>query len=67
MRLFIDENGKMYKAEKPKSENDMERMNPSKEQIDALPEDGSALTLFQYAEAMRLMDTGVEEIINEIA
>jgi hypothetical protein len=67
MRLFIDQNGKMYKAEEPKDLSDMERLNASPEQIDALPEDGSAISIYEFEKAIRLMNTGVEEIINEVA
>lgn len=56
MRFFIDINGFSYKADKPKDPNDMERMNPSPDQLAALPDDGTAISLFDHAEELRLID-----------
>lgn len=67
MRVFIDQNGKTYKAETPRDLSDIERLNVSDAQIDALPEDGSTLDIADYAKAIRLMDTNIQEIIDEIA
>lgn len=58
MQLFIHSNGTIYKAEEPKFPDDMERTNASQEQIDALPDDGSAITFTEHEKRINLFRQG---------
>lgn len=53
-RLFINENGYTYKAEFAKSPADMERLNPSFIQLEVLPDNGEAMSYYDWQEAIRL-------------
>lgn len=57
LRFFIDAHGLSYKAEEPRAPEDMERMNPSPDQLDALPDDGSGISLFDHAKEVRLINS----------
>lgn len=65
LRYFIDPNGKAYKAIKPRSPEDMERLNPSQEQLDALPDDGSGITEIERNAIMADIVPKIEEIKDE--
>lgn len=57
MKVFIDENGRLYKAAVAKSSSDAERIFADQPTIDNLPDDESAITLYELQS--RISFTGV--------